>query len=63
MVPVRVNAEESVERNGYRGSDLAERYRVATYPTMLLLDSSGRELSRAVGYRAPREYLGWLRDR
>ena len=61
MVAVRVNAEESVERNGYRGGDLAGRYRIATYPTMLLLDSGGRELSRAVGYKAPRQFLNWLR--
>ena len=63
MVAVRVNAEESVERNGYRGLDLAERYGIATYPTMLLLDSGGRELSRAVGYKAPRQFLNWLRAR
>jgi len=63
MVAVRVNAEERVERNGYRGSEIAARYGIATYPTMLLLDSGGRELSRAVGYKSPREYLGWLRTR
>jgi thiol:disulfide interchange protein len=63
MVAVRVNAEESVERNGYRGVDVAGRFGVGTYPTMLLLDSSGRELSRAVGYKSPGEFLRWLRAR
>jgi len=63
FVAVRVNAEESMERNGYRGVDLAGRYGIATYPTMLLLDSGGRELSRAVGYKGPRQFLNWLRAR
>jgi thiol:disulfide interchange protein len=63
MVAVRVNAEESVERNGYSGVDIAGRFGVGTYPTMLLLDSNGRELSRAVGYKSPREFLRWLRAR
>jgi thiol:disulfide interchange protein len=63
LVAVRVNAEESVERNGYRGVDLAGRYGIATYPTMLLLDSGGRELSRAAGYKGPRQFLNWLRAR
>jgi thioredoxin-related protein len=63
LVAVRVNAEESVERNGYRGVDIAGRFSVGTYPTVLLLDSSGRELSRAVGYKDPREFLRWLRGR
>jgi thiol:disulfide interchange protein len=63
IVAVRVDAEENAERNGYRGVDLAARFGVSTYPTMLLVDSSGRELSRAVGYKEPGEYLNWLRTR
>jgi thiol:disulfide interchange protein len=63
MVAVKVDAEEGVERNGYRGVDLAARYGVGTYPTMLLIDGSGRELARTVGYKGPRDYLRWLRNR
>jgi thiol:disulfide interchange protein len=62
-IPVRVNAEESVERNGYRGVEIAARFNVGTYPTMLLLEPGGRELSRVVGYKSPREFLRWLRAR
>ena len=33
------------------GPDVAHRYKVKAYPTMLILDAEGRELHRVVGYR------------
>ena len=33
------------------GPDVAHRYKVKAYPTMLVLDAEGRELHRIVGYR------------
>jgi thioredoxin-related protein len=43
-----------------RSEGLAAPYGIATYPTIVMLDGGGREISRAVGYRTPREMLRWL---
>jgi thiol:disulfide interchange protein len=62
LVAVRIDAEESRERNGYTGSELAGRYGVSGYPTVLLLDRGGRVVARTGGYQEPRQFLGWLED-
>lgn len=42
---------------------LARRYRVRVYPTLLFLDSTGRELAeRLVGINTPEFYGGYLDD-
>ncbi len=43
-----------------RSQELAAPYAIETYPTIVMLDDAGREISRAVGYRTPRELLQWL---
>jgi thiol:disulfide interchange protein len=60
LVAVRVDAEETRERNGYRGSSLAGRYGVTGYPTLLLLDEGGRIVAQTGGYQEPRQLLSWL---
>lgn len=60
IVAVRVNAEDARERNGFRGQDLANRYKVTGYPTILLIDADGRVLNRTGGFLNPRQFLDWL---
>jgi len=60
VITVRVDAEDETMKNGYRGVELAQRYRVMGYPTIVFLDSSGREISRQGGAVPPKPFLGWL---
>lgn len=60
VVPVRVDSEEETPRHGVSGLDLAERYGVLTYPTVMLIDAEGRVVARASGYRGPKAFLKWL---
>jgi thioredoxin-related protein len=62
VVAVRVDAEESRERNGHSGARLAGQYGVEGFPTILLLDGGGQVISRTSGYQEPRQLLGWLED-
>jgi thiol-disulfide isomerase/thioredoxin len=42
---------------------LVERFKVNGYPTIVVLDASGTELGRAVGYQSSKELLALLRGR
>jgi thiol-disulfide isomerase/thioredoxin len=48
-VAIRIDAEKQ--------TDLAKRYEIDAYPTMLLLKPDGTELTRLVGYREPKSFL------
>jgi thiol-disulfide isomerase/thioredoxin len=48
-VAVKIDAEKEL--------DLAKRYKVDAYPTIVLLDSGGREIDRLVGYRDAPTFL------
>lgn len=60
FVPVKVDAEEEVERHGVKGLDLSERYDIQTYPTVVALDGDGNVIARLRGMRGPRGFLQWL---
>lgn len=60
VVPVRVDAEETTERGGLKGADLALRYGVDVYPTIVVVDGNGREIARNSGAMEPDEFLDWL---
>lgn len=60
LVAIRVDAEDETSRNGISVVDLAQRYRIRGYPTLVLLDSEGREISRRAGYLEPAVFLDWL---
>ena len=60
MVPVRVDSEEEVERGGLKGIDLATRYAIESYPTIVVIDGNGREVARNVGVLEAEEFLSWL---
>lgn len=50
FVAIQLNAEKG-------GADLAKRFGVDTYPTMVFLDSSGYETDRILGYLPPDRFL------
>jgi thiol-disulfide isomerase/thioredoxin len=60
VVPVRVDAEETVVRGGVKGADLALRYGIEVYPTVVVVDADGREVARNTGVMSPDEFLAWL---
>jgi len=60
VVPVRVDAEGTASVAGHVGVDLAERYGVESYPTVVLIDAQGRELARSRGVKRPGEFVAWL---
>lgn len=60
VVPVRVDAEETSERGGLVGVDLATRYAIEVYPTIVVIDGDGRELARNTGVLMPDEFLAWI---
>lgn len=60
VVTSRVDSEETVERAGFRGADLAERFRVEAYPTLVLLGPDGREISRRTGFLDAGELVRWI---
>ena len=62
LVPVKVDAEDTQERNGFRGAELAARFGVQGFPSMVLLDPSGRQMAQTSGYLTPRQLLSWLDD-
>ncbi|ANM31819.1 hypothetical protein ABI59_23030 [Acidobacteria bacterium Mor1] len=62
VVAIRVDSEETRNRHGYTGEQLAELYRVESYPTVALLDSNGRVLERHRGFRGTPPFLAWLED-
>ena len=60
MVAVRVDAEDGRRRDGFVGRDLAQRYQVHGYPTLVMMDADGKEIARSSGYVDPGQFLGWL---
>lgn len=60
VVPVRVDAEETADRGGLKGAELALRYAIEVYPTIVVVDGEGRELARNTGVMSPDEFLAWI---
>jgi thioredoxin:protein disulfide reductase len=60
IVAVKVDSEETEKRSGHRGADVADRFHVMAYPTLVVLDSEGREVSRRTGFVPPDEFEAWL---
>lgn len=60
VVPVRVDAEESEKRGGLRGDELALRYAIEIYPTIVVIDGNGREIARNSGFMDADQFLEWI---
>jgi len=60
VVPVRVDAEASEERGGLRGDALALRYAIEVYPTLVVVDGTGHEVARNVGFMDADQFLEWI---
>lgn len=54
FVTVRVDGEQGL------GAEVAARYRVTGYPTLLVLDAEGQEIDRVLGTATPEELLKTL---
>jgi len=54
LISIKIDAEKGI------GPEQKETYRVRGYPTILLLDPSGNEIDRIVGYRPPDEFMSEL---
>jgi len=60
VVPVRVDAEESSARGGLRGDELALRYAIEVYPTLVVVDGEGHEIARNSGFMTADQFLEWI---
>lgn len=48
-VPIQINADVEI--------DLAKRFKVSSYPTILFVDGKGTEKARLNGYKSPQDFL------
>jgi thioredoxin-related protein len=48
--------------NGHQQTELAGQYNVSAYPTLILLDTTGSEIDRIVGYREAGPFFSTLDD-
>jgi thiol-disulfide isomerase/thioredoxin len=60
IVAVRVDSEGTEPRSGPPGADIADRFNVRGYPTLVVLDSAGHEVARESGFMPPGEFSAWL---
>ena len=60
IVAVKVNAEDDTRVGGFSGRELASRYGVSGYPSLMVLDSDGRVLARTSGFVASDALLDWI---
>lgn len=51
---IGVKLDDTVEK------ELVKKYAVTGYPTVILLDASGKETRRFLGYGCSREVLEWI---
>jgi tetratricopeptide (TPR) repeat protein len=56
MIPAKYDAEKG------EGKELAARFKVKAYPTLVLLDPTGAEVDRQLGYLDAETFLGLMRD-
>jgi thioredoxin-related protein len=45
-----------------QGNRLASKFRIDGFPTLIILDSSGREIDRLLGFRSPQELMDAIRE-
>ncbi len=48
--------------NDPQGESLASKFKIRGYPTILVLDSSGREVDRITGFRRARDLIEELQE-
>jgi thioredoxin-related protein len=53
-VAVKFNAEKN------EGKELADKFKVIAYPTLVILDPNGKEVDRHIGYLGPEEFVKTL---
>lgn len=55
-IPVKYDAEKGV------GEELAGKYRIVAYPTLLVIAPDGKVIDRHIGYLEPEPFIGKMKD-
>lgn len=58
------NAKPQSDELKKQNAELAETYGIEGYPTLIVLDSDGKEVKREVGlaWRTPKELISWIEE-
>ncbi len=58
------NAKPQSDELKKQNAELAETYSIEGYPTLIVLDSEGKEVKREVGlaWRTPEELIDWIKE-
>jgi tetratricopeptide (TPR) repeat protein len=56
MIPVKYDSEKGA------GIEISKKYRVGAWPTIMLLDSDGKEIDRIVGFVEPEKFIEVIGD-
>lgn len=63
MVPVAVMTQDRQGKAQGNNMKIAEQFRVDAYPTLIVLDSDGKELRRHVGaFQSGAEFAAWIKS-
>ncbi|MEA3297048.1 MAG: thioredoxin fold domain-containing protein [candidate division Zixibacteria bacterium] len=66
MILVKINAGKdtvvTAKNDTIYAKDLAEKYHISGYPTIVMLDTDGVEIDRLVGYLPPAEFIKTFRN-
>ena len=60
VVPVSIMVETQDRTPNPQGMELAKRYQLEAYPTLIVLDASGKELRRHLGFMPPSEFAKFI---
>jgi len=59
VVPLTIKTQE-VNGSPTKDNHFERDYKVDGYPTLLILDANGKEISRQPGYLPPQQFASWI---
>ena len=59
VVPVSVETQDAAYKPT-KDNFIEQKYKVEGYPTMLILDASGKEVAREPGFLPPQQFAAWI---
>jgi thioredoxin-related protein len=59
MVPLSIETQDEMYKPT-KDNFIEQKYRVDGYPTLLVLDASGREVARQPGFLPPQQFAAWI---
>jgi thioredoxin 1 len=60
VVPLSIKTQEA-DGSPTKDNHFEKDFRVSGYPTLLILDATGKEISRQPGYLPPPQFATWVR--